>query len=374
VIIVNNVPGDSVITMGGSDNTITIPTVMISFNSGAAIKTKLDNSVTVNVTLKAPPKLDGALDNGLIAHEYTHGISNRLTGGPSITTCLFNSEQMGEGWSDYMALMTTTDWATAQVSDGSKRRPVGTYTLGQDATTGAGSRNYPYSTDMSVNPWTYSMLATNTDGEAHNVGEIWCTVLWDMTWELIQIDGINNNLYAPDNTGGNSVALKLVIEGMKLQPCSPGFIDGRDAILKADSLLFNGKYSCAIWHAFARRGMGVKASQGSPFSYTDQVEDFSTLSNAYVVETADLDSAYRGQPIKYNLAVTCRCTPVSNYKLVDTLPAYVTYIKGGIYDSMIRTVTFNNIKLVPGQQKNYKFGVVVNRQALNLTGNRSMNT
>ncbi len=31
------------------------------------------------------------------AHEYGHGISNRLTGGPSQVSCLGNTEQMGEG-------------------------------------------------------------------------------------------------------------------------------------------------------------------------------------------------------------------------------------------------------------------------------------
>jgi hypothetical protein len=38
---------------------------------------------------------DGDLDNGVISHEYTHGISNRLTGGPSNAGCLQNGEQMG---------------------------------------------------------------------------------------------------------------------------------------------------------------------------------------------------------------------------------------------------------------------------------------
>ena len=70
--------------------------------------------------------------------------------------------------------------------------------------------------------------------------------------------------------------MKLVTQALKLQQCNPGFIDGRDAILKADELLYNGKYSCAIWKAFAGRGMGVKASQGSAYSNTDQVIDRST--------------------------------------------------------------------------------------------------
>ncbi len=34
------------------------------------------------------PNVDGDLDNHVIVHEYGHGISNRLTGGPSNVGCL----------------------------------------------------------------------------------------------------------------------------------------------------------------------------------------------------------------------------------------------------------------------------------------------
>jgi hypothetical protein len=57
----------------------------------------------------ANPDRDSDLDNGVIAHEYGHGISNRLVGGPSNTSCLGNAEQMGEGWSDYFGLMMTIE-------------------------------------------------------------------------------------------------------------------------------------------------------------------------------------------------------------------------------------------------------------------------
>ena len=36
------------------------------------------------------PDLDGDFDNGIIVHEYGHGISNRLVGGPSNVSCLSN--------------------------------------------------------------------------------------------------------------------------------------------------------------------------------------------------------------------------------------------------------------------------------------------
>jgi hypothetical protein len=91
---------------------------------------------------------------------------------------------MGEGWSDYIALMTTTDWNTALITDGTKKRTLGTYVESQTVN-GSGIRNYPYSTDMTINPWTYAKMI-NTGGESHNVGEVWCAMLWDMTWAIIQ--------------------------------------------------------------------------------------------------------------------------------------------------------------------------------------------
>ncbi len=178
------------------------------------------------------PQLDGDIDNSIIAHEYMHGISGRLTGGPTKTTyCLQNKEQMGEGWSDYMALMMTTDWTTATTTDGALPRAIGNYAAGLPVT-GAGIRIYPYTTIQSINPWTYDSLATSSYmTEVHNVGEPWCDMLWDMTWSLINSAGINRNFFNANGAGGNSVALKLVMQGLKLQPCAVGFVTGRNAIL-----------------------------------------------------------------------------------------------------------------------------------------------
>lgn len=304
------------------------------------------------------PKIDGDLDNGVIVHEYGHGISNRLTGGPSQAACLENGEQMGEGWSDYLALMTVTDWKTATVNDGTIARPIGNYVVSLP-TTGGGIRNFPYSTDVTIDPWSYADMAA-TGGESHNVGEVWCTVLWDMTWNIIQMDGINKNIYDADGIGGNSVAFKLVMEGMKLQPCSPGFIDGRNAILKADTLLYAGKYSCAIWKAFIRRGMGFNASQGSNEVVGDETADFSLTS---FVKKASKDSLVQQEQVTYTFTLkTVPCAILSNYKIVDTLAANITYVSstGGSYNAGNRTVTFSNINLGSNSTATYTIKATVN--------------
>ena len=357
VVVMKSTTGTPV-TMTGTDNTITIPAVMVTQADGQAMHTALQNGEGVNVTLKASVQLDGDLDNGIIGHEYAHGISNRLTGGPSISSCLTNKEQMGEGWSDYYALMTTTNWQTAQVTDGINPRPVGTYVFA-DNITSPGIRIYPYTTNQTINPWSYGRLASQTNGEVHNIGEIWTAVLWDMTWNLIQANGINPDMYNANSTGGNSVALKLVTEGMKLQSCRPGFLDGRDGILKADTLLYNGQYSCLIWKSFAGRGMGIKAKQGSSDSYTDQTSDF-TLPDAVLNKTVDKSIADQNQQITYTLKVTCRCTPISNYKIVDTIDTnLVDYVSGGTYDAAMRTVTFNVPSLTEGQSTSFNFTVKI---------------
>ncbi|HEX8299267.1 MAG TPA: M36 family metallopeptidase, partial [Rubricoccaceae bacterium] len=41
------------------------------------------------------PAVDGSLDAHVVVHEYGHGISARLVGGPSASNCLGNVEQMG---------------------------------------------------------------------------------------------------------------------------------------------------------------------------------------------------------------------------------------------------------------------------------------
>ncbi|RZK19031.1 MAG: T9SS type A sorting domain-containing protein, partial [Hymenobacter sp.] len=146
---------------------------------------------------------------------------------------------------------------------GSKLRYIGTYVNANPAATGPGFRRQPYTTDMTKNTYTYAQLSTNTVGqytETHDIGEVWATVLWDLNWQFIYKYGYNSNMYAA--TGGNNIALKLVLDGCRLQVCNPGFLDGRNAILTADSLNNRGANSSLIWAVFARRGMGYSAVQG----------------------------------------------------------------------------------------------------------------
>jgi PKD repeat protein len=303
VIMINNSPGNMAMGDNGNGGSVTIPSEMITLADGNLIKNAMTGG-TVNATLNPPPAsvdLDGSFDNGIVIHEYGHGVSNRLTGGPNNSSCLSNGEQGGEGWSDYFGLLLTI-----QPNDsGEIARGIGTYALGQP-TSGYGIRRYPYSTDMTINPETYGFLAQSS--QVHDVGEVWCSALWEMTWGLIDQFG-----HDPDwvnGTSGNNIALKLVIEGMKLQPCNPGFIDGRDAILLADDNLYGGIHKCIIWEAFAKRGMGYNADQGDPDVAGDETENFSLPPLCLIPTSAPTAD--------FNADITTTCFGIINFNDLST--------------------------------------------------------
>lgn len=292
------------------------------------------------------PERDSSLDAGVVVHEYAHGLSTRLTGGPVFDECLANEEQMGEGWSDIVALLATMKGG--MLSD----RTRGIFTYARDeSTTAAGERSLlepdpgtpgsymsvhrPYSTTFGSgsgeNNWTYALLPRTTtpiddQPSPHAHGAIWAQMLWEMTWALIDEVGFDPDLAR--GTGGNNIAMKLILDGMKMQPCSPGFIDGRNAILQADAVNYDGAYSCAIWKAFAKRGLGVNASQGSPDSRVDGTAGFNVpnlLCDTLAV--AAPASAGPDSVIEYELNAS---SPFgyANVEIKTPIPSDTTYVAG----------------------------------------------
>jgi hypothetical protein len=272
VIVVNNIAGT--IAMSGADATITIPAIAITQTDGENLITSM-SAGTVNVSLSLSDEVfintDGDFDNGIIAHEYGHGISTRLSG-----NCLGGAEQMGEGWSDWF-------WLMMQIKPGDTRnmpRGIGTFARNQP-TSGLGIRQYRYSTDFAVNPHTYANTNTQIIGtriSPHGVGSIWAVTLWDLAWNYIDKYGYDPNLYT--GNGGNNKVMKLVLDAIKIDGCNPTMITGRDALIQADQITTGGQNYCLIWSTFARRGLGTGASSGTNASAVasiqDQIEDFTT--------------------------------------------------------------------------------------------------
>ncbi|KAJ2730389.1 hypothetical protein IW152_005290 [Coemansia sp. BCRC 34962] len=207
------------------------------------------------------PNRDGDLEQDIVAHEFTHGISNRLTGGPANTDCLNDGEAggMGEGWSDAVANILRLKSTDTNRTD---------FILG-DYVYNKSIRKYPYSTSLTTNPSMYSFLDYPDYEEVHDIGEVWAEMLYEVMWALINNNGFAKDIFAHDLTKGNSIMLQILLDGMKLQPCNPTFIDARDAIIQAEKNLTGGKNKCAIWTAFAKRGLGVNAPRSEGGSHTD---------------------------------------------------------------------------------------------------------
>ncbi|KAG4410930.1 hypothetical protein IFR04_015939, partial [Cadophora malorum] len=205
------------------------------------------------------PNRDCSFDAGVVIHEYTHGLSNRLTGGPANSACLGTTEAggMGEGWSDFMAIAIHVKTADTR----SKNYPMGDWVYNNPN----GIRNYLYSTSLTTNPYTYKSVNGMT--AVHTIGTVWATILYEVFWNLVEKYGITAarkpTFSGGVPTDGRFLAMKLVVDGMKLQPCSPTFITARNAIIDADLALTGGANKCLLWKGFAKRGLGSAAAQGS---------------------------------------------------------------------------------------------------------------
>ncbi|KAJ6572791.1 Fungalysin metallopeptidase-domain-containing protein [Mycena vulgaris] len=196
------------------------------------------------------PERDGALENDIVVHENTHGVTNRLTGGGT-ARCLQTTEAggMGEGWSDTMA--DWTEKTSAAVPD---------YVLGQYVVNDpAGIRSAPYSTSATVNTLRYSSLRTLT--EVHDIGEVWANILHNVYAALVTAHGFSTTAKTnPGGTEGNIVFLHLFLDALALQPCNPTFLTARTAWIQADTNRFAGANACVLWRAFASRGLGTNAA------------------------------------------------------------------------------------------------------------------
>ncbi|MEO8126802.1 MAG: M36 family metallopeptidase [Bryobacteraceae bacterium] len=280
---------------------------------------------------------DGAFDAGVIVHEYTHGVSNRLVrqlGGPQ-------GGAMGEAWSDFFGLEYT-------LPEGA---PVdGSYTVGEylAQSPGTGIRTRPYSTDLTVNPLTYARLGNVVlRPEVHADGEIWMEALWEARAALIRQFG---------ETEGRRRIRLLVIDGMKLSPPSPSMVDARDAILLADRADFKGQSQSQLWAAFARRGLGALA-QSTSTNTTHIAASFDTPSNAGKIGFYE-DATIQGETLRVVLSDANLDLPAVTVQLTSSsgdLEDLRLRRSGTVYTGTMATATFTGtvkqdgaLELIPG--------------------------
>lgn len=201
-----------------------------------------------------------AKDGDVVCHEFGHGVSGRLVGGmlDGLGLTEEQSQSMGEGWSDFFAL-TITNFARPD-----ERTVVGDWVINDPR----GIRQRPYNEQY---PGTFAHIGKlpgqvpgvgNGDlsyREEHDVGEIWCAALMQVTRNI--------SAALASKERGYRVTWQAVVDGLKLTPKNPTFLIARNAILRAIEAM-NGrtltepefkKVRRAAWEGFARYAMGANA-------------------------------------------------------------------------------------------------------------------
>ena len=170
-----------------------------------------------------------AFDSSVVFHEFTHGVTNRLVGGPANGRALEDHQSggMGEGWSDYIACTVNESIV------------VGDWVVDDPG----GIRGFPYDSGFPNNfgdlgTGRYSGFLSDGRRSPHPIGEIWCATLLEM----------NRNI-------GANLGTQLVVDALKLTPANPSFLDARDAILAALEDMHEGGALDAVAHEAARRGI-----------------------------------------------------------------------------------------------------------------------
>ena len=215
------------------------------------------------------PCTDGGLDVGIVGHEYTHAISNRMVGGPDEGLTSEQGGAMGESWSDLVA-------AEYQFSHGFENGgniwAVGVYATQNGK---VAIRDYA----INQNPLNYSDYGFDSTGpEVHADGEIWNGTQWNVRQALVKkwnkqypydsdklqaycaVSQTANGPRHASTCPGNRRWIQLMFDSFLLQQGATSMLAARDAMIAADRMRFQGQDVEVMWKAFAQRGMGAGAS------------------------------------------------------------------------------------------------------------------
>jgi hypothetical protein len=247
---------------------IHIPTVRISRPDGDRLLASLSAQEAVTLRLQqSTVHRSSALDNSIVLHEWGHYISNRLIGDANGLNTN-HARGLGEGWGDFHALLIMAAaqdrqqagndayqgaYATAAYAQSAVQAPA------VDALNVAlyGLRRYPYSTDMAKNPLTFRHIQSSAtlpavpapgfiydNAQAHNMGEVWATMLWECYVALLNAHPFQEAQLRMRN---------YLVAGYKLTPINPVLTEARDALLAA-ALAVDPADHQRFAQAFARRG------------------------------------------------------------------------------------------------------------------------
>ncbi len=222
------------------------------------------------------PDRTSGIDQEILIHELTHGVSNRLHGNAAGLN-FAQGGGMGEGWSDFFARAILSD-ASEDINGLYGAGGYSTHLLqgiaGYNTNYYYGIRRFPYALRTTLgangrphNPLTFADVDASkinlTDGafprgpvgsatahQVHNVGEVWSVTLMEVRARLIALHGF---------AVGNQRVMQLVIDGMKLNPADPTILQARDSILAASAASGGGPLEeKAIWEGFADSRHGLR--------------------------------------------------------------------------------------------------------------------
>ena len=275
-----------------------------------------------------PPCVDGDFDMTVIAHEYTHAVTNRMIAGPDSGISSFQGGAMGESWSDLMAMEYLFE--SGYTPRGRTPFVTGAYVTGDLET---GIRNY----DMSNSPLNYSNIGYDRGPGVHPDGEIWSATNFDIRRALIarygagtraQQEGCAAGRTPAEQCPGNRRWAQLVFDSFLLQATGQvSMLDMRDNMITADALRFDGANSDLLWNAFAARGFGAGAVSGP--SDIDPEPSFASPYADNVEVTFKPLGAGRGKPVKlYVGSYESGSVPVADTDPATPLPETVTLAPG----------------------------------------------
>jgi extracellular elastinolytic metalloproteinase len=199
-----------------------------------------------------------ALDADIVIHEYSHGVSNRLIGGPRAEHPLvkLQSRALGEGFSDYFAL-SLQNYLRRRAG----RAEVKTFGGFVNPDKSTGLRNQSYGSSF---PGSYGSLGQAAFQKAHDAGTVWCEALLRVNAALAS---------AGDPSSGDELGWQIVFDSLRLlHPGSSGptYLHARDAVLTAlencPAELLTGPRDdlrLKMVSAFASMGMGPGATSSS---------------------------------------------------------------------------------------------------------------
>jgi len=276
------------------------------------------------------PCVDGDYDMTVIAHEYSHAITNRMIAGPR--NGLSSPQGMSESWSDLLAM-------EYGIEHGYAPSGIRAFTIGQYVTQDPveGIRNY----NMSESPLNYSSVDYDFVGlQVHASGELWSATNFDIRAAMIDKYGVGtaalqkscaNGLTPATQCPGNRRWVQAVFDSFLLMAQSQeSMVDARDALLAADQIRFGGADLDLMWNAFARRGLGEAAASngaGDPNPTPSFASPFATEATLTFAPVDESGGAVTGAQLFVG-RYQARAVPVADTDPGSTLPASVALVPG----------------------------------------------